>query len=120
MEAPDNLDFKKRPPEKLLYSDTIQGASNSSSPMTLLRKQGAKKPPPGYSPAHPQPPLRDGARRPRPSSRPQPAPLTHCSAAHRIAARGGPPAAAFPPSGAAAPASHAGFSAQLAPGHAPG
>lgn len=52
--------------------------------------------------------------------RPPRVPRTHCSAGHRVASRGCPLAAGFPPSRAAAPASLAGVSAQLAPGHAPG
>lgn len=77
------------------------------------------------SPPHAQPSRADRARRSRPAP---PRPGTHCSAGPRTAARGCPAASAFPPSrtaalavpGEEAPVSSAGFSAQLAPGHAPG
>lgn len=80
----------------------------------------------GYPLAHRTPCLPERTE-PRPIRSP-PRPATHCSAGHRTAARGCPPADAFPPSRAAAlagpgdagPASRAGFSAQLTPGHAPG
>lgn len=101
--------------------------SSTPSP-TLPRAEGAKGSRPATPqprPAHAQPPQGERAARPRP---PPPRPATHCSAGHSTADRGCPPAAAFPPSraaalvgpGDAAPASRTSFSARLAPGHAPG
>lgn len=117
------------PAEKHLYGHRIQVSSNSSpSPTTLPRTEGAKGSRPAtpqLTPPHAKPARGERARRPRP---PPLRPETHCSAGHRTAIRSCPPAAAFPPSraaalagpGDAAPASRAGFSARLVPGHAPG
>ena len=118
--------FEMRLPEKTFVIGTLDTRVLRIPlfPTIILRCEG---PSAGYSPAHPIPPILpapspQGAKpgAPSPPLVPRTAPRTHCWDGHRTATRGGPPAADFPPSGAAAPASHAGFSAQLAPGHAPG